>query len=69
MKKISSKKYFFYISVMFLVCYSLFVLLAFNANKFSVLYDVKTANSYYLFTYLIYCSLHTEQYEIKKTLN
>ena len=53
MKKISSKKCFFYVSLMLLICYALFVLLAFNSDKFEVLYDVKTASSYYLFTYLI----------------
>ena len=53
MKKISSKKWFFYISLTSLLCYAMFVLIAFNAKILDILYDVKTCESYYLFTYLI----------------
>ena len=53
MKKISSKKWFFYVSLMFLLCYAIFVLIAYNSKSLGVLYDVKTCGSYYLFSYLI----------------
>lgn len=53
MKNISSKKWFFYISLTSLLCYSLFVFIAYNTSIFPVLYDAKTCSTYYLFSYLI----------------
>lgn len=53
MKNISFKKRFFYISITCLLCYSLFVLLVYNAQELEVLYNIKTCGTYYLFSYLI----------------
>ena len=53
MKRISSKKCFFYGSLIGLLIYSLFVLIAYNSNVLPALYDVKTSSTYYLFSYLI----------------
>lgn len=57
MKNISSKKWFFYISIISLLCYSLFVLIAYDSNSLGVLYDIKTCSTYYLFVYLIFSAV------------
>ena len=57
MQKISSKKWFFYLSVGTLLCYFMFVLLMFNSQKFPLLYSVETCNSYYLIVYLLLCAV------------
>lgn len=53
MRKLSSKKWFFYISTIILLCYFMLVLIAYNAKDVEVLYNEKTCNTYYLFSYLI----------------
>jgi hypothetical protein len=57
MQKISSKKWFFYISVGSLLCYFMFVLLMYNNKELPQLYSVETCNSYYLFVYLLLCAV------------
>lgn len=49
--KASTKKLFFYISVCLVLCYFIFVLLAYNSGILTSLYTLKECGMYYIFAY------------------
>lgn len=53
MRKLSSKKWFFYISNIVIICYFTFVLILFNSNQLPFLYSREACGIYYLFIYLL----------------
>ena len=53
MNKTSTKKLFFYISISLVLCYFLFVILAYNANVLTVLYTLEETNFYYITVYVL----------------
>ena len=53
MNKPSTKKLFFYISISLVLCYFLFVVLAYNANVLTVLYTLAEVNFYYITVYVL----------------
>lgn len=53
MRRISSKKTFMYFSLSLMVCYCIFVLIAYNSNILEGLYDIKKCGIYYLISYVL----------------
>ena len=53
MMKASTKKLYFYISLCLVLCYFIFVLMAYNSKILSSLYNLEECGMYYLFVYVI----------------